>query len=349
MYLLPKALAPRANPPSLSPLAGTGHLPDPHCVGAGDPGLWQWAEHSGPQSPTPSPHGRGHKAGFASTVSERRSQELTLSTNQSPRWREWGPLGPKQSVHRGRRRENLCYSIFKNKGHWALLQGCASLRDSAAECQGQLQAWKERTHQKTLPCLEGGWQKEIRTTNHLWEAGVGTGAAHMAASPTKDSTGRSRTTTPNWHSCGSSGLSQGPTLGARPIPGMVDNGEGKSKLGRVDQCWTQTQWLYQFQMRLKVPRQHQGPQARKRDSCPQGSASAAVANGHRPANSRLVESDMKTQRMVWTKVLIPESPRLFLGCGSQRNSISDTEWRTEAGPKAVAATVSQQQRSCLLQ
>lgn len=50
-----------------------------------------------------------------------------------------------------------------------------------------------------------------------------------------------------------------------PVPGVVHEGEHKSKLGRVDQCWSQTQGLHKFQMRLEVPGDQQGRQAKKRD------------------------------------------------------------------------------------
>lgn len=47
--------------------------------------LSQWPTSSGTQSPTPSPYGRGHRAGIVFTVSGRRSQKLTLSINQGPK------------------------------------------------------------------------------------------------------------------------------------------------------------------------------------------------------------------------------------------------------------------------
>lgn len=50
-----------------------------------------------------------------------------------------------------------------------------------------------------------------------------------------------------------------------PIPGVIHEREDESKLGRVDQCRPQIQRLHEFQVRLKVPGQHEGRQAKKRD------------------------------------------------------------------------------------
>lgn len=102
----------------------------------------------------PEPHPQSPRQGPQSWLCFhclRRSQELTLSTNQG----EKGTPSPEPAVRRGGRRESLCYSAFRNEGHWALLPGRASLRDSAAELQGQ-QAQKGRTRQEPLARLEGG-------------------------------------------------------------------------------------------------------------------------------------------------------------------------------------------------
>ena len=132
-----------------------------------------------------------------------------------------------------------------------------------------------------------------------------------------------------------------------PIPGVIHEREDKCKFGCVDQCWPQTQGLHKFQMRLKAPRDQEGWQAKKRDSCTQGNTGATVANGHRHGKGPAVDADMGRQRTVWTSVLIPEPLHLFFGCGSQRNSISDTELRTKVGTEAVTANMPQQERSHL--
>lgn len=93
----PKTPAPKANwppsPPSdwegLTPLHPNPLLPVTLC-GCSRPRaltseqncpLSQQPTGSGTQSPTPSPHGRGHRAGIVSAISGR-NQKLTLSTNQ---------------------------------------------------------------------------------------------------------------------------------------------------------------------------------------------------------------------------------------------------------------------------
>lgn len=49
------------------------------------------------------------------------------------------------------------------------------------------------------------------------------------------------------------------------IPRVIHEREDEGELGRVDQSWPQTQGLHELQMRLKVPREQKGRQAKKGD------------------------------------------------------------------------------------
>lgn len=153
-----------------------------------------------PKASPPSPHGRSHRAGIVSTVSGRRSQKLTLSTNQSPMWREKKASRPRVGCKLWVRKGHFySYSMWETRKK---LDPCCycGFTSQSTELSGICKHRRIKTDQGTL--LAGN-KSDNQGWSSLWQLicrkmMLGTSALHMAASPAEDNTERTKTATPDW-------------------------------------------------------------------------------------------------------------------------------------------------------